>query len=81
LLGYFNAKVAREDVSKPIIRNESLYDINNDNVNRDVNSAIPKKSVKSTTFPCHNIHKYTWISNDGKTHNQTDHILIDKRWL
>ena len=26
-----------------------------------------------------NIHKYTWTSPEEKTHNQTDHILID-RW-
>jgi len=23
---------------------------------------------------------YTWTAPDGKTHNQTDHILIDGRW-
>jgi len=36
--------------------------------------------VKSTTFLQRNIHKYTWTSPDGKTHNQIDHILIDRRW-
>jgi len=27
-----------------------------------------------------NIHKYSWICSDGKTHNQIDHILIDRGW-
>jgi hypothetical protein len=31
-------------------------------------------------FPCRNIHKYTWTSPDRKTYNQTDHVLIDKKW-
>jgi len=31
-------------------------------------------------FLLRNILKYTWTSPDGKNRNQTDHILIDRRW-
>ena len=57
-----------------------VYTGSNDDGVRIVNFATSKKLVvKSTMFPHRNIHKYTWTSHDGKTHNQIDHILID-RW-
>ena len=31
-------------------------------------------------FPQQNILKYTWTAPGWKTHNQIDHILIDRRW-
>ena len=31
-------------------------------------------------FPYLHIHKYTWTSSDGKTHNQIEHILVDRKW-
>ena len=81
LLGDFNAKVGRENIFKPTIGQESLHQDSIDNGVRLVNFATSKTLVvKSTMFPHRNIHKYTWTSTDGKTHNQIDHIPIDGRW-
>jgi hypothetical protein len=80
LLGDFNVKVSREDIFKPTIGNESSHEISNGNGVRVVNFATSKHLVvKSTMFPHHSIHKYTWTS-DGKMRNQIDHVLIDMRW-
>jgi hypothetical protein len=79
LLGDFNAKLGSEGIFKQTIGNESLHGISNDNGVRLVNTATSKNlRVKSTIFPHHSIHKYTWTSPDGKTHNQIEHIFIDK---
>jgi hypothetical protein len=73
-------KVDREDLFTPTIWNESLHEMSNDNGVRVVNFATSKNLiVKSTMFPQRNIHKYTWTSPDGNTHNQIDNILIDRR--
>jgi hypothetical protein len=79
-LGDFNAEIGREDIFKPIIGNESLHETSNDNRVKVVNFATSKNLiVKSTTFPHRNIHKHTWTSPDGITHNQINRVLIDKR--
>jgi hypothetical protein len=77
LLRDFNEKLGRA------IANESLHQDSNDNGVSLVNFATSKDLVvKSTMFPHRNIHKYsyTWTSPDGKTHNQIDNVLIDRRW-
>ena len=80
-LGDFNVKVGRESIFKPTIGQESLHQDSNDNGFRLVNFATSNNLVvKITMFPHRNIHKYTWTSPDGKTHNQIDHVLIDRRW-
>jgi hypothetical protein len=74
----FNAKVGREDIFKPTVGNRSLAFSNNGA--REVNFATLKDlTVKCTMFPHRNIHKVTWTSPYGRTDNQIDHILIDRR--
>ena len=71
--------MGRENIFKPTIGIESLHQESNDNGVRIVNFDTSKNLVKSTMFPRRNIHKCTWTSPDGQTHNQFDHILIDRR--
>jgi hypothetical protein len=77
----FNTKLRGDDIFNPIIRNDSLQQDSNDNGVRLVKFAISKNLVvKSTMFPHLNLHQYTRASPNGKTHNQTGHILIERRW-
>jgi hypothetical protein len=78
LFGYFTAELGREDTFKPTTENESLHQDSNEDGVGVVNFATAKNlAVKSTMLPHRNIHKYTWTSPDSKTHNQTDHVMID----
>jgi hypothetical protein len=71
--------VDREEIFKQIIFNESLHEASKINGFKVVNFATSRNLiVKSTTFPHCDSHKHTWTS-DGVTHNQIDHVLIDKR--
>jgi hypothetical protein len=82
LLENFNEKVGRENILNPTIGDDSLHQNTNDNGVRIVNFATSKNLVvKSTMFLHQNFRKYTWFSPDGKTHNQIDNILIEKRCI
>jgi hypothetical protein len=60
LLGYFNSKVGKEDIFKPMIGTESLHEISYDNGVKVVNFAASKNViVESTMFPHCNIDKFT----------------------
>ena len=66
---------------KPTTGNESLHQDSNDNGVRIINFTTSiNLVVNSTMFLHRNNHKYTWTSPKGKTHNQIDHILINRRW-
>jgi hypothetical protein len=71
LLGDSNAKVGGEDIFRQL--GMRVYMIMEFATSKNL-------TVKSTTFPHCNIHKFTWTSPNGKTHNQIDYILIDRGW-
>ena len=80
MLGDCNAKVGHERQYRRVIGCHSLHEISNDNGNRLIDFASEKNLViKSTHFPRKDIHKQTWISPDGRTLNQIDHVLIEGR--
>jgi hypothetical protein len=75
VLGDLNGKVGKQTIG-----NERLHEISNANGVSVVNPATLKVlTIKSMMFAQRNINKYTYMSPGGKTHNQIDHILIDRR--
>jgi hypothetical protein len=81
LFGDFSANVGRQSIFKSTIGKDSLHEISIDNGVRVLKFATSKNCIfKSTMFPHRNIHKFSWTSPDGKTHNKVEHVLIDSRW-
>jgi hypothetical protein len=79
MLGDFNAKVGWKDIFKPTTGNNSLHEISDDNgVKSSKLCHIQKFDCQKYNAAHCNIHKFTWTSPNGKTHNQID-ILIDRR--
>ena len=80
IIGDMNAQIGKEDVFQGTIGAHSLHQISNDNGQRLIDFAMSKNLIISSTFyPRKNIHKQTWVSPDGNTLNQIDHVMIDKR--
>lgn len=80
VLGDYNAKVGKEKENHPVVGYHSKHQESNENGWKLIDFAFSKEMViKSTCFPHKEIHKETWISPDGRTKNQIDHVLIDAR--
>ena len=79
--GDFNAVVGQTNAGHESIMGKHGCGIRSDNGQRLVDLCQENDLViGGTLFPHKNIHKNTWISPDGRTKNQIDHILINKKW-
>ncbi len=80
VIGDLNAKIGQEAEFRPTIGPESLHEECNENGMLLVNFATMEEMIVSSTFfPRKLFHKGTWVSPDGRTVNQIDHVLVDKR--
>lgn len=80
VLGDFNAKIGREEVYKSITGGYSLHGKTNENGEKLIQYATESRmKIMSTSFERKSIYKGTWMSPDGKTCNQIDHVLIEAK--
>jgi hypothetical protein len=81
LLGDFNEKTGKWTFStQELGMTVYIRIVRNNNVRIAKFATSKYLTITSTMFPYRNIHKYTWTYPNGKTNNQSDHILIDRRW-
>nr|XP_042906426.1 uncharacterized protein LOC122270970 [Parasteatoda tepidariorum] len=80
VIGDFNAKIGKEQHLRYHAGAESLHYYTSENGQRLFDLAVSENLfISSTAFPHKEVHKHTWRSPDGSTHNQIDHLLVDKR--
>ena len=78
ILGDLNAKIGKEDVYQNVAGKHTPHEISNRNAEWVCEYTIANNmKITSTHYQHKIIHKGTWISPDGKTVNQIDHVIVD----
>ncbi|KAG7307745.1 hypothetical protein JYU34_006321 [Plutella xylostella] len=81
LMGDLNAKVGSQNSSLEMIMGKHGVGTMNDNGERFIETCgMHGLVIGGTLFPHKECHKVTWVSPDGRTQNQIDHITISKTW-
>ncbi|KAL5254332.1 hypothetical protein ACHWQZ_G013943 [Mnemiopsis leidyi] len=82
LLGDFNARVTSDNSAWPgVLGRHSLHSSSNDNGRRLIDfCAMHGLTIGGTMFQHRDIHKGTWLSPDGRTVTQIDHVCITTKW-
>ncbi len=80
-MGDFNSKVGCDNTGKERSMGREGLGCMNDNGSRLIDTCIENDLViGGTLFKHKTIHKATWTSPSGKTKNQIDHIMINRKW-
>lgn len=81
VMGDLNAKVGRDNTGLESIMGKQGIGEMNENGERLTDFCLHQNLViGGTVFMHKDIHKYTWTSPNGKTKNQIDHILYNRKW-
>ena len=81
LMGDLNAKLGKDNTGFEKNMGKQGLGIRNENGERFLELCMENDLViGGTIFQHKKIHKETWISPDGKTKNQIDHVAINHRW-
>ena len=81
LMGDLNAKVGADNTNSELIMGRHGTGAMNENGELFIDlCTFNDLVIGGTLFPHKTIHKTTWVSPDGKTENQIDHITIGRKW-
>lgn len=80
VLGDLNAKIGKEAMYNDITGGHSKHELTNENGKKLIEFATEMRmKIMSTSFQRKEIYKGTWVSPDGNTCNQIDHVLIERK--
>ena len=81
LMGDANAKVGSDNAGHEEMMGKHGLGVENDNGERFKDlCGFNNMVIGGTLFPHRSIHKATWISPDGRTENQIDHVCISRKF-
>ncbi|CAG9833128.1 unnamed protein product [Diabrotica balteata] len=82
IMGDCNAKVKKkEPLNTAVSGNYSKHEVINDNGQRLIGFAMEKNMVvRSTQLKRKEIYKGKWVSPDGRTVNQIEHVMIESKY-
>jgi len=80
ILGDFNAKIGKEPANQLVAGQHTIHDETSGNgLILCKFTEASELIISSTCFEHKNIHKCTWNDPAGRTVNQIDHLLVNKR--